>query len=88
MTCSSKIITLAIALGSLISSGAIYDAPLLPGGTINPLSAIILLYCKISKNLDFRVIFFITNTQTQTKNLSILWCLYSDQVTLCSSNFL
>ena len=24
---------------------------------------------------------------TQTKNMSILWCLYSDQVALCSSKF-
>ena len=70
MTCSTKILTLAIALVLLISAGVICDAPLLPGGTVkcrhwaahlskrlNPLSVIILLYLgNISKKPDFRVI--------------------------------
>ena len=61
-----------------------------------------LLYLdNISKKTDFRVISlslilpvyaFDTNViaefgVTQTKNMSILWCLYSDQVALCSSKF-
>ena len=115
MTCSNKILTLAIALVLLISAGVICDSPLLSGGTVkcrhraahsskrlNPLSTIILLYLgSISKKPDFRVIFlslmvpvyaFDTNVTaefgaTQTKNLSVLWCLYSDQFALCSSKF-
>ena len=62
---------------------------------LNPLSAIILLYLgSISKKPDYRVILlslillvypFDTNViavvgATQTKNLSVLWCLYSDQI--------
>ena len=113
VTCSTKILTLAIALVLLISVGVICDAPLLPGATVkcrhravhsskilNPLSAIILLYLSnISKKTHFRVISlslilpvyaFDKNViaefgATQTKNLSVLWCLYSDQVALCSS---
>ena len=69
---------------------------------LNLLSAIILQYLgNISKKTDFRVIFlslilpvyaFYTNVvaefgATQTKNMSVLWCLYSDQVALCSSKF-
>ena len=69
---------------------------------LNPLSAIILLYPgSISKKPDFRVISlslilplyaFDTNViaefgATQTKNLSVLWCLYSEEVALCSSKF-
>ena len=61
-----------------------------------------LLYLgKICKKTDFRVISlslilpvyaFDTNVitefgATQTKNVSVLWCLYSDQVALSSSNF-
>ena len=115
MTCSTKILTLAIALVLLISAGVICDTPLLPGGTVkfryrpahsskrlNTLSAIILLYLgNISNKPDFRVISlslilpvyaFDTNViaefgATQTKNLGVLWCFYSDQVALCSSNF-
>ena len=75
MTCSTKILTLAIALVLLISADVICNAPLLPGETVkcrhriahsskrlSPLSAIILLYLSnVSKKTNFRVIFFITN---------------------------